>query len=85
MPATIFTYSIGVISSLVFGAEMCLTMVQIGSGTDFSFADGIILGIAGLLGMGIDYPIYKRILKKGKQKYAFEIMELAKDITGDRA
>ena len=39
------------------------------------------LGLAGMAGMGLNYPIYKRILEKGKKKYAFEIMELAKEIS----
>ena len=33
------------------------------------------------LGMGVNYPIYKKMLAQGKQKYAFEIMELAKEIS----
>ena len=81
-PATVFTYSVGVISALVFGTGMCLAMGQIGSGTTGSFVLGILIGVIGLTGMGINYPIYKRLLAKGKQKYAFEIMELAKEISG---
>ena len=38
---------------------------------------GIIVGIVGLFGMGINYPIYKKMLANSKQKYAFEIMQLA--------
>lgn len=30
---------------------------------------------------GINYPIYAKILKERKQKYAFEIVELAKEIS----
>lgn len=82
LPATVFTYSVGVISALVFGTGMCLAMGQIGSGTTGSFVLGILIGVIGLTGMGINYPIYKRLLAKGKQKYAFEIMELAKAISG---
>lgn len=80
-PANIFTYTLGVISALVFGTGMCLTMGQIGSGTTASFVLGIIIGIVGMVGMGVNYPIYKRILESGKRKYAFEIMELAKEIS----
>ena len=29
----------------------------------------------------VNYPIYKKLLAQGKQKYAFEIMELAKEIS----
>ena len=41
----------------------------------------IIIGITGFIGMGINYPVYKKILEKGKKKYAFEIVELAKEIS----
>lgn len=80
-PANIFTYTLGVISALVFGTGMCLAMGQIGSGTTGSFVLGIIIGIIGMVGMGVNYPIYKCILENGKRKYAFEIMELAKEIS----
>ena len=81
LPAAVFTYSTGIISALVFGTGMCLAMGQIGSGTTGSFVLGIIVGALGMAGMGINYPIYKRILESGKRKYAFEIMELAKEIS----
>lgn len=81
LPAIIFTYTLGIISALVFGVGMCFAMGQIGSGTGGSFVLGIIIGIIGLLGIGINYPLYKRIWEKCKQKYAFEIMELAKEIS----
>ena len=81
LPATVFTYSAGIISALVFGTGMCLAMGQIGSGTTGSFVLGIVVGVLGMVGMGINYPVYKRILENGKKKYAFEIMELAKEIS----
>ena len=81
LPATVFTYSFGIIFALVLGVGMCLAMGQIGSGTTGSFVLGIVIGIIGMIGMGVNYPIYKRILENGKKKYAFEIMELAKEIS----
>ena len=60
---------------------MCLSMKLIGSGTTSSMILGIVIGIIGLVLMGINYPIYKRMREKGKQKYAFEIMQLAKEIS----
>lgn len=80
-PAAVFTYSFGIVSALVLGGGMCLSMGQIGSGTTGSFALGIVIGIIGMIGMGVNYPVYKRILENGKRKYAFEIMELAKEIS----
>ena len=83
LPATVFTYTFGILTSLVAGVGMCLSMKVIGSGTAAMFVLGIIIGIIGLLGMGINYPIYKKLLAKGKQKYAFDIMQLAKEISGE--
>ena len=80
LPATIFTYSCGIISSLVFGTGMCLAMRVIGNGI-VSMVLGIIIGLIGLIGCGINYPIYKKLLEKGKSKYAYEIVELAREIS----
>lgn len=81
LPANVFTYTLGIASALVFGTGMCLAMGQIGSGTAVSVVLGIIVGVVGMIGMGVNYPIYKRILESGKKKYAFEVMELAKEIS----
>jgi hypothetical protein len=83
LPATVFTYSVGIISALIAGVGMCLSMNVIGSGSSVMFVLGVIIGLVGLAGMGINYPAYKKMLAKGKQKYAFEIMELAKEISGE--
>lgn len=80
-PANIFAYSFGVIMSLVLGVGMCLSMQVIGDGSQVSFTLGIIIGIVGIAGVSVNYPIYKKLLEKGKKKYAFEIMELAKQIS----
>ena len=80
-PANIFAYSFGVIMSLVLGTGMCLSMKIIGDGSAAMIAVGIIVGVIGIIGVSINYPIYKRLLESGKQKYAFEIMQLAKEIS----
>ncbi len=80
-PANIFTYTFGIAMALLFGTGMCLAMGQIGSGTPGSFLLGIIVGVVSMAGMGVNYPIYKKLLANGKEKYAYEIMELAKEIS----
>ncbi len=80
LPATIFTYTFGIISSLIVGTGMSLAMQVIGSGV-VSMVAGIVIGIIGFVLCGINYPIYKRILEKGKTKYAYEIVELAREIS----
>ena len=34
----------------------------------------------GIVAMSVNYPLYKKILEKGKRQYAFEITQLAKEI-----
>ena len=80
LPATVFTYSFGIISALIVGTGMCLAMQVIGSGI-VSMIAGIIIGIVGFILCGINYPIYKRMLEKYKSKYAYEIVELAREIS----
>lgn len=83
LPANIFVYSFGVVAALVMGAGMCLSMGIIGGGSQTMFVFGIVLGVLGLAGMAVNYPIYKKLLARGKEKYAYEIMELAKQISED--
>ncbi len=82
MPATVFVYTFGIISALVAGTGMCLSMQVIGSGTQGMIL-GIIIGILGFSGCGVNYPIYKKLLKKSKSKYAYEIVQLAKEIADE--
>ena len=81
LPATIFAYTFGIIVALVAGVGMCLSMTVIGAVTTAMMVFGIVIGIIGFAGMGINYLIYRKMLEKGKQKYAFEIVQLAKEIS----
>ena len=60
MPATVFTYTLGIVSSLIAGVGMCLSMKVIGSGTTIMSVLGIIIGIIGFFGMGLNYLFTKR-------------------------
>ena len=79
MPATIFTYTFGIISALVLGVGMCFSMGVLAEGSLFIL--GVVLGILGLVGAGVNYPIYKKLLAKGMEKYSYEIVELARQIS----
>lgn len=78
--ANIFTYTFGVIAALVLGTGMCLSMGVIGGGSTAVTVVGIIVGILGIAGVSVNYPIYKKLLESGKKQYAFEIIQLAKEI-----
>ena len=79
--ATLFAYSFGVIMALVLGIGMCLSMKVIGDGSEAMMIAGIVIGGIGIMGVSINYPIYKKLLDSGKKKYAFEIIALAKEIS----
>lgn len=79
--ANIFAYTFGVVMVLVLGVGMCLSMKVVGDGSTLTTAVGIAAGLVGIAGVGVNYPIYKRLLEKGKKKYAFEIIQLAREIS----
>lgn len=81
LPANIFAYGFGTVAALILGVGMCLSMKVIGDGSTPAFVLGIVVGIIGIIGVSINYPIYRKLLNNGKKKYAFEIMELAKEIS----
>ena len=82
-PANIFAYTLGIVSALLLGVGMCLTMGVLGDADTLLFVLGVVLGIVGIAGVAADYPLYKRILVKGKRKYAYDIVELAKQVSVD--
>lgn len=81
LPATVCTYTLGVVAALVMGIGMCLSMHVIGSATTGYFILGLVLGVLGMIGMGVNYPLYKKLLESGKRKYAYEIVTLAREIS----
>lgn len=81
-PANVFAFTFGIIGALILGVGMCLAMGQIGDNSATAMIAGIIIGLVGIAIVSANYALYKKILENGKKKYAFEIMELAKEITG---
>lgn len=82
-PVNIFAYTFGIVGSLVLGTGMSFAMGVIGNNNTTSMVMGIIIGLVGIAMVSINYPIYKKWLSTRKQKYAFEITELAKEIASE--
>ena len=66
---------VGVISTLVLGFGMCCTMVWEGL-----MLPGIIIGVAGIIGIASAYPIYIHVTKKQREKVAPEIIKLSDEL-----
>ena len=82
-PALVFTYTFGIAASLLAGTGMCLAMEVIGGGGVPYMALGVVLGLLGFAGMGVNYPLYKRLLQSRKDRYAGDILRLATEISGE--
>ena len=76
--------SAGIGGALVLGLGMGLAMQVIGSGIVMMVL-GVLIGIAGMIGMLVAYPVYRKIFKRTKEKYAPRILELTAELTGEKA
>ncbi|MBQ6042775.1 MAG: dihydropteridine reductase [Clostridia bacterium] len=83
LPANIFAYTFGILTALLLGVGMCLTMNVIGDGSTAFMVIGVVVGIIGIAGVSVNYPIYKKILNSSKKKYSADILALAKEIAED--
>ena len=82
-PANIFAYTFGVVSALILGVGMCLSMKVIGDGSTALTVLGIIIGVIGMVGAGLNYPLFRKILNSRKEQYAGDIIRLAEEISGE--
>ena len=82
-PATIFSFTFGIASSLIMGTGMSFAMGAIGGGTPKMMALGIVIGCICIVGVSVNYPIYKKILTKSKNEYASDIIKLANEIVNE--
>ena len=79
-PANVFAYTFGIVMALLLGVGMCLSMNVIGGGGTLFMIVGGIIGIIGIAGVSVNYPVYRRILDNSKKKYSADIIALAKEI-----
>ncbi len=86
-PALIFALVFGIIGALVLGCGMSFALDAIEPGTylgitvgETMMLPGVIIGVAGLLMVCVNYPIYKKILHARKKKYAARVLELSEKL-----
>ena len=68
--------TVGVISTLILGIGMCCCMVWGGSW----FIPGIVIGLIGIVGVALAYPLYERITKTERERIAPEILRLTDEL-----
>ena len=73
--------SLGIPGTLLLGTGMSLCMTDLGAGLgSFAMLLGIVLGLVGIAGAAMAYPIYSRILKREREKIAPEILQLSEEL-----
>jgi hypothetical protein len=76
-PGTIAALALGIVSALLLGVGMCCTFVW----ADRYFVLGIVLGLLGIAGMIVAYPLYNHITAKKRKQIAPEIMRLTEELS----
>lgn len=75
-PGTIVSLIVGIVSTLVMGTGMSMCMVW----ADKLFIPGIIVGVAGMIGVIVAYPLYSLVTKRRREKLAPEIIRLSDEL-----
>ena len=71
----------GVIGALILGTGMSLCMTDMGTALGrLAMVIGIAVGLMGMVLVALAYPVYKRVLKKQREKIAPEILRLSEEL-----
>lgn len=81
--AMILSITVGIIGALIMGLGMSLVMTDIGDtlGIPSKLIVGIIIGIIGMIGVIIAYPLYQRVIVKERKKIAPQILKLTDELS----
>ena len=78
-PGMIASIAVGIASTLILGTGMSCVMVW----ADY-FVLGIIIGVIGMAGVALAFPLFNAITKKQREKIAPEIKKLSDELMGQQ-
>ncbi len=73
----ILAYTIGIVSALILGLGMCMTMVW-----QSLFIPGICIGLIGIVGVAITYPLYRSKVGKLRRANSEKVRQLSAEANG---
>lgn len=78
-PVQIFAYTFGSVGALILGAGMSLIMTDLAQtlGLGSAMLPAVMIGLVGMLMAIFNYPLYRRMLRSRRRKYAHEIIALS--------
>ena len=73
--------TLGTLGALLLGTGMSLCMTELGAALGgFAMGVGIAVGVAGITAAALAWPVYKRILKREREKIAPQILRLSDEL-----
>lgn len=74
--------TLGIISTLILGAGMSLVMTELGKNLNIehAFVIGILMGVIGLIGVIMAFPLYKFIVKRERARIAPQIIKISDEL-----
>ncbi len=83
---TVVALVLGIIGTLFMGTGMSLVMTDLkellGPHRDKALLIGILIGLVGMIGVIVAYPLYQRITARERKKIAPEVLRLADELMG---
>lgn len=79
---TVVSLVIGIIGALIMGAGMSLIMTDLGAKLRMTsvMIPGIVIGVVGLIGVCLAYPVYQAVTKHERERIAPEILRLSDEL-----
>jgi uncharacterized membrane protein YuzA (DUF378 family) len=73
---------VGMLGSILMGSGMSLVMTDLGALLPglLSLFIGIAVGVVGIVGVALAYPIYKAITKKERERIAPEVLRISEEL-----
>lgn len=73
---------VGTLGSILMGSGMSLVMTDLGTLLPgmLSLFIGIAVGVVGIVGVALAYPIYKAITKKERERIAPEVLRISEEL-----
>ena len=82
--ASALSLAFGIIGALIMGFGMSLAMTDLGNvlgpSRGMAMLLGVIIGVVGIVLVCVAYPLYNRVLKKEREKFAPEILRLTDEL-----
>ncbi|RRJ64859.1 hypothetical protein EHV15_19485 [Paenibacillus oralis] len=79
-PGTIISIIVGTIGVLLIGVGLCCTLLWINA----MLIPGIVIGVIGIAGVALAYPLFNFITKKQREKLAPQIMRLSQELMDEK-